>query len=199
MSKRHEIAVKAALTGHLVLSTLHTNDAPGTVNRLVNMGIEPFLVASAVNLICAQRLVRRVCSGCSMPQTLSGHALLEAGFEAGDLARAAPQKGTGCERCNQTGYRGRIGLYEVMEVTDSVRDLVLAGAPAQELRRTAIEEGMVTLRRSGLQKVMNGIDDDRGSCAGDGEIKGLGDRDSGLGTRGWGWSWAGSWRRYTNC
>ena len=152
-----EISVKAALTGHLVLSTLHTNDAPGTVNRLMNMGIEPFLVASSVNLVCAQRLVRRICTDCAVDHPLSRHALLDAGFEADAAALAVPKKGTGCERCNHTGYRGRIGLYEVMEITDSLREMVLAGASASNLRRRAIEEGMVTLRRSGLQKVSDGL------------------------------------------
>jgi len=152
-----EIAVKAALTGHLVLSTLHTNDAPGTVNRLMNMGIEPFLVAGSVSLICAQRLVRRICVECAVDHALSRQALLEAGFEAHDASMAVPRRGTGCDRCKHTGYRGRIGLYEVMEITDSVRELILAGASPQELRRRAIEEGMVTLRRSGLQKVTDGV------------------------------------------
>jgi type IV pilus assembly protein PilB len=152
-----EIAVKAALTGHLVLSTLHTNDAPATVNRLINMGIEPFLVASSVNLVCAQRLVRRICAACAVDHRLSRQALLEAGVDADAAVLTVPKKGAGCERCNHTGYRGRVGLYEVMEVTDSLREMVLAGASAQELRRRAVEEGMVTLRRSGLQKVMNGV------------------------------------------
>ena len=131
-----EIAVKAALTGHLVLSTLHTNDAPSTVNRLMNMGIEPFLVASSVNLICAQRLVRRVCS---QLQAAAAHA--SSGADSGRLlaggcaVRHADARGTGCEKCNNTGYKGRVGLYEVMEVTDELRELVLVGASALELRR----------------------------------------------------------------
>jgi type IV pilus assembly protein PilB len=152
------ISIKAALTGHLVLSTLHTNDAPTTVNRLVNMGIEPFLVASALNLICAQRLVRRICAACAADQPLLGlQSLIDAGLPAGEAARSVPRRGAGCDRCNQTGYRGRIGLFEVMAITDDLRDLILAGASVQELRRRAVADGMVTLRRSGLQKVMEGV------------------------------------------
>jgi len=152
-----EIAVKAALTGHLVLSTLHTNDAPSTVNRLMNMGIEPFLVASSVNLICAQRLVRRVCQACKQPHPTPAPALVQAGFSQEDAQQVVPMKGAGCEKCNNTGYKGRVGLYEVMEVTDELRELVLVGASALELRRKAIEEGMITLRQSGLRKVRDGM------------------------------------------
>src|SRR5688572_13088723 len=152
-----EIAVKAALTGHLVLSTLHTNDAPSTINRLMNMGIEPFLVASSVNLICAQRLVRRICANCKIEEPHAAQALVEAGFTADEAAKVIPKKGTGCERCNNTGYKGRVGLYEVMEITDEVRELILVGASALELRKKAIDEGMVTLRRSGLHKVIEGV------------------------------------------
>lgn len=152
-----EIAVKAALTGHLVLSTLHTNDAPSTVNRLMNMGIEPFLVASSVNLICAQRLVRRVCTSCREKHPVSPQALLKIGFSAEDAHSVVPLKGAGCEKCNHTGYKGRVGLYEVMEITDELRELVLVGASALELRRKAIEEGMITLRQSGVRKVKDGV------------------------------------------
>jgi type IV pilus assembly protein PilB len=152
-----EIAVKAALTGHLVLSTLHTNDAPSTINRLMNMGIEPFLVASAVNLICAQRLVRRVCSHCSEEQPTPASALEEVGFSAAEAATVMPRKGVGCEQCNDTGYKGRIGLYEVMELDDDVNEMVLLGASTLELRRKAIELGMVTLRTSGLRKIAAGL------------------------------------------
>ena len=152
-----EIAVKAALTGHLVLSTLHTNDAPSTVNRLMNMGIEPFLVASSVNLICAQRLVRRICANCKQPHPTPPAALVQAGFSPEDAESVAPMRGTGCEKCNNTGYKGRVGLYEVMEVTDELRELVLVGASALELRRKAIDEGMITLRQSGLRKVRDGL------------------------------------------
>jgi type IV pilus assembly protein PilB len=152
-----EIAVKAALTGHLVLSTLHTNDAPSTINRLMNMGIEPFLVASSVHLICAQRLVRRVCSSCKQPHPMPPAALVQAGFSQEDANTVTPMKGQGCERCNNTGYKGRVGLYEVMEVGEELRELILVGASGLELRRKAIDEGMITLRHSGLRKVKDGL------------------------------------------
>jgi type IV pilus assembly protein PilB len=152
-----EIAVKAALTGHLVLSTLHTNDAPSTVNRLMNMGIEPFLVASSVHLIAAQRLVRRICTFCRQPHPQPQLPLVHAGFSPEDAASVVPMKGAGCEKCNHTGYRGRIGLYEVMEVTEPLRELILVGASGLELRRKAIDEGMITLRQSGLRKVKEGV------------------------------------------
>ncbi len=152
-----EIAVKAALTGHLVLSTLHTNDAPSTINRLMNMGIEPFLVASSVHLICAQRLVRRCCSNCKEPFPMSPEALVQAGFNQEDAENVTPMKGAGCEKCNNTGYKGRVGLYEVMEIGEELRELILVGASGLELRRKAIEEGMITLRMSGLRKVKDGV------------------------------------------
>ena len=152
-----EIAVKAALTGHLVLSTLHTNDAPSTVNRLMNMGIEPFLVASSVHLICAQRLVRRICTLCKEPSPLPPAALVQAGYSQEDAASVTPMKGRGCDRCNLTGYKGRVGLYEVMEIGEELRELILVGASGLELRRKAIEEGMITLRMSGLRKVKDGV------------------------------------------
>jgi len=152
-----EIAVKAALTGHLVLSTLHTNDAPSTVNRLMNMGIEPFLVASSVHLICAQRLVRRVCSNCKEPDPLPPAALVQAGFTQEDANTVTPFKGKGCEKCTQTGYKGRVGLYEVMEIAEELRELILVGASGLELRRKAVDEGMITLRASGLRKVKAGV------------------------------------------
>jgi type IV pilus assembly protein PilB len=152
-----EIAVKAALTGHLVLSTLHTNDAPSTINRLMNMGIEPFLVASSVNLICAQRLVRRICTGCKEDHPTPAEALVTAGYTPEEAQQVVPKRGAGCDRCNNTGYKGRVGLYEVMEITDEVRELILVGASGLELKRKAVEEGMITLRRSGLHKVMEGV------------------------------------------
>ena len=152
-----EIAVKAALTGHLVLSTLHTNDAPSTINRLMNMGIEPFLVASSLNLVCAQRLVRRICKNCSEPHPAPADALVQAGFSAEDAKKVVPNKGKGCEKCNNTGYKGRVGLYEVMEITEELRELILVGASGLELRRKAVEEGMITLRGSGLLKVKAGL------------------------------------------
>jgi type IV pilus assembly protein PilB len=152
-----EIAVKAALTGHLVLSTLHTNDAPSTINRLMNMGIEPFLVASSVHLICAQRLVRRVCANCKEPSPHAPPALIQAGFTPEDANSVVPMKGKGCEKCNQTGYKGRVGLYEVMEISEELRELILVGASGLELRRKAVDEGMLTLRASGLRKVKDGV------------------------------------------
>jgi type IV pilus assembly protein PilB len=152
-----EIAVKAALTGHMVLSTLHTNDAPSTINRLMNMGIEPFLVASSVNLICAQRLVRRICASCKAPSPVPVQALLEIGYASETAGTVTPMRGAGCEKCNGTGYKGRVGLYEVMDVTDEIRELVLVGASALELRRRAVQEGMVSLRQSGLRKITEGV------------------------------------------
>ena len=152
-----EIAVKAALTGHLVLSTLHTNDAPSTINRLMNMGIEPFLVASSVHLICAQRLVRRVCANCKEPVPTPPPALIQAGFTPDDANTVVPMKGNGCDRCNNTGYKGRVGLYEVMEIGEELRELILVGASGMELRRKAVDEGMITLRMSGLRKVKEGV------------------------------------------
>jgi type IV pilus assembly protein PilB len=152
-----EIAVKAALTGHLVLSTLHTNDAPSTINRLMNMGIEPFLVASSVHLICAQRLVRRVCSNCKEPHPMQPAALIQAGYSPDDAGKVTPMRGRGCDRCNNTGYKGRVGLYEVMEVTEELRELILVGASGLELRKKAVDEGMITLRQSGLRKVKEGV------------------------------------------
>jgi type IV pilus assembly protein PilB len=152
-----EIAVKAALTGHLVLSTLHTNDAPSTISRLMNMGIEPFLVSSSVNLICAQRLVRRVCSNCKEQNPVPPAALTKIGYKPDEVAGIVPMHGTGCEKCNGTGYKGRVGLYEVMDVTDGLKELILVGASGLELRRKAMEEGMLTLRQSGLQKIKAGV------------------------------------------
>jgi type IV pilus assembly protein PilB len=151
-----EIAVKAALTGHLVLSTLHTNDAPSTISRLMNMGIEPFLVATSVNLICAQRLVRRICSNCKEPLELPEQALLDAGFRPDEVKKTTVYQGKGCSNCNKNGYKGRVGLYEVMEVTDELRELILVGASALELKKKALDLGMITLRRSGLIKAAAG-------------------------------------------
>jgi type IV pilus assembly protein PilB len=152
-----EIAIKAALTGHLVLSTLHTNDAPSTISRLMNMGIEPFLVATSVNLIQAQRLIRRICKDCRKETPMPPEALMEVGFTADEAKDLKTFKGKGCSTCNNTGYKGRIGLYEVMEVNDEIRELILIGASSLELRKKAIEDGMITLRESGLQKVRAGV------------------------------------------
>jgi len=151
-----EIAIKAALTGHLVLSTLHTNDAPSTISRLMNMGIEPFLVATSVHLICAQRLVRRICADCKTPDPTAPQVMLDAGFTSEEAHSVTPYKGKGCNTCGGRGYKGRVGLYEVMETTDEIREMILVGASALELRRKAMEQGMITLRRSGLTKVKAG-------------------------------------------
>jgi type IV pilus assembly protein PilB len=152
-----EIAIKAALTGHLVLSTLHTNGAPETISRLMNMGIEPFLVATAVHLICAQRLIRRICVECREEVPMPPQAKLDAGFTPEEAKTVKIFKGKGCAVCNGTGYKGRAGLYEVMEVDDDIRELILIGASAVELKKKAIERGMITLRRSGLVKVKEGV------------------------------------------
>ncbi|MEW6729900.1 MAG: type IV-A pilus assembly ATPase PilB [Acidobacteriota bacterium] len=152
-----EIAVKAALTGHLVLSTLHTNDAPSTVSRLMNMGIEPFLVATSVNLIQAQRLIRRICKDCKEEVVTPPQALIDIGFSPDEAHEIRIYRGVGCGICNHTGYKGRVGLYEVMEITDELRELILVGASALELRKKAIEDGMITLRISGLCKIRQGI------------------------------------------
>jgi type IV pilus assembly protein PilB len=151
-----EIAVKAALTGHLVLSTLHTNDAPSTISRLMNMGIEPFLVATSVNLICAQRLVRRICSNCKEELEIPEQALLDAGFTPEQTKTTKIYEGKGCATCNSLGYKGRVGLYEVMEINDELRELILVGASAIELKKKALDQGMITLRYSGLTKVALG-------------------------------------------
>ncbi|HUN63023.1 MAG TPA: type IV-A pilus assembly ATPase PilB [Candidatus Sulfotelmatobacter sp.] len=152
-----EIAVKAALTGHLVLSTLHTNDAPSTISRLMNMGIEPFLVATSVNLICAQRLVRRICSNCKEELDIPQQALIDAGYTPEEAKTTKIYHGKGCSTCGKRGYKGRTGLYEVMEINDELRELILVGASALELKKKAIEQGMITLRRSGLIKSADGL------------------------------------------
>ncbi|MEF3254913.1 MAG: type IV-A pilus assembly ATPase PilB [Deferribacterales bacterium] len=152
-----EIAIKAALTGHLVLSTLHTNDAPSTINRLLNMGIEPFLVASSTVVILAQRLARKICTKCSEKVKVPAEALLTVGFRKDEINSFVPMKGRGCDVCGGTGYKGRVALYEVMSVTENIRELILRGANANELKKAAVEEGMITLRRSGLEKVKKGI------------------------------------------
>lgn len=152
-----EIAIKAALTGHLVLSTLHTNDAPSTISRMVNMGIEPFLVATSVNIIQAQRLIRKVCKDCKEEVHVPVEGYVEIGFSEEEAATMKAYKGKGCGVCNNTGYKGRIGLYEVMEITDELRELIIIGASAIELRRKAVELGMITLRGSGLYKLREGI------------------------------------------
>jgi type IV pilus assembly protein PilB len=152
-----EISIKAALTGHLVLSTLHTNGAPETISRLMNMGIEPFLVATSVQLICAQRLVRRICPECAEVLEMPYQTLVDAGFTPDEAKTIRVKKGKGCGTCRNSGYKGRTGLYEVMEIDEEIRELIMVGASAMELKKKAIERGMITLRRSGLIKVMAGI------------------------------------------
>ena len=152
-----EIAVKAALTGHLVLSTLHTNDAPSTISRLMNMGIEPFLVATSVNLIGAQRLIRRICLGCKEEVPMPEQTLLDAGFTLEEAKTLKIYQGKGCSTCNNSGYKGRVALYEIMEMNDELRELVLVGASALELKKKALDQGMITLRKSGLIKVAAGL------------------------------------------
>ncbi len=152
-----EIAIKAALTGHLVLSTLHTNDAPSTINRLMNMGIEPFLVATSLLLIAAQRLARRICSNCKEPVDIQAQALLNLGFKKEEVGTFTVYKGRGCEKCNNTGYKGRVALIEVMNIDDEIRELILSGGTAIDIKRKAAEAGMISLRRSGLIKIKDGV------------------------------------------
>ena len=151
------IAIKAALTGHLVLSTLHTNDAPSTITRMLDMGIEPFNVASAVNLIVAQRLIRRICKDCKAEHEYTSEELAALGMTDAELAEITFYKGSGCSSCGDTGYRGRAGLYEVMTLTPALRRMILQGGSADELKETAIEEGMLTLRMDGIMKLRKGI------------------------------------------
>jgi type IV pilus assembly protein PilB len=152
-----EIAIKAALTGHLVLSSVHTNDAPSTITRLLNMGIEPFLVATSVHLICAQRLIRKVCRDCKVEAKTPIQTLIDFGFPPEDAKNMQTFKGEGCKTCNATGYKGRVGLYEVMEISEDIQELILVGASAREIKRKAVEEGMLTLRQSGLAKIKAGL------------------------------------------
>ncbi len=152
-----EIGVKAALTGHLVLSTLHTNDAPSTINRLLNMGIEPFLVASAVNLITAQRLARRVCGECKVVEDIPVKALIAAGVSPEEAESYVCYKGAGCPVCNGTGYKGRVGFYQVMPMLEPIRELILNGANTAEIKRESMRLGIKTMRQSGLTKLKEGV------------------------------------------
>lgn len=152
-----EIAVKAALTGHLVLSTIHTNDAPSTINRLLNMGVEPFLVTTSVHMICAQRLVRKICADCKERVDTPVKALIDIGFPPAIAKNVITYRGAGCGKCNDTGYKGRIGLYEVMEITSTIQEMILKGANVNQIRESAKEEGMITLRESGLEKIRTGV------------------------------------------
>jgi type IV pilus assembly protein PilB len=152
-----EIGVKAALTGHLVLSTLHTNDAPSTINRLLNMGIEPFLVSSAVNLITAQRLARRVCVECREIEEVPVQALIDAGCSPEDAPTFVCYRGKGCPKCNGTGYKGRVGFYQVMPMFEEIRELILNGANTAEIKRESMRLGVKTMRQSGLTKLQEGV------------------------------------------
>ncbi|HWA16450.1 MAG TPA: type IV-A pilus assembly ATPase PilB, partial [Gemmatimonadales bacterium] len=151
------IAIKAALTGHLVLSTLHTNDAPSTITRMIDMGIEAFNVASAVNLVVAQRLVRRICKDCKGPHTYSDAELKSLGDNVEELKQIPFMRGSGCETCSGTGYKGRAGLYEVMALTPELRRLILRGGSVAEIRDQAVSEGMLTLRMDGMEKIKKGV------------------------------------------
>ena len=152
-----DIAIKAALTGHLVFSTVHTNDAASTIIRLVNMNVEPFLIADSVILIAAQRLIRKVCKKCAQPHKVPENALLDMGFEKDEFRDLNILKPKGCEACNNTGYKGRIALYEVMPINDDIREMILNRVQSRDVKKKAIEQGMITLRRSGLIKIKNGI------------------------------------------
>ncbi len=152
-----EIAVKAALTGHLVLSTLHTNDAPSTVHRLLNMGVEPFLVTASVNAILAQRLARKICRECAEPVATDVQALVDLGMKLEDAKNTTVFQGKGCRACNDTGFKGRISLFEIMPMNDELKDLVLQGVSSVELKREAVAMGMKTLRQSGLSKLAEGV------------------------------------------
>jgi type IV pilus assembly protein PilB len=152
-----EIAVKAALTGHLVLSTLHTNDAPSTISRLLNMGVEPFLITASVNLVLAQRLARKICLDCRAPVPVDQQQLREFGFSEQQAQVTQLMKGMGCKNCNDSGYRGRVALYEVMRFNESLKEMVLQGASTAELKTAAIRGGMRTLRMAGIDKILAGV------------------------------------------
>ncbi|MCB0359445.1 MAG: Flp pilus assembly complex ATPase component TadA, partial [Bdellovibrionales bacterium] len=152
-----EIAIKASLTGHLVLSTLHTNDAPSSINRLLNMGVEPFLVASSINIVVAQRLARRVCDNCRAPLEVSPEVLIDIGIPPAEAKHTQVYYGTGCSKCSGTGYKGRVALYECMPMNEELKEFVLNGASAAEIKREAIRNGMVTLRGSGLHFLKEGV------------------------------------------
>jgi type IV pilus assembly protein PilB len=152
-----EIAIKAALTGHLVLSTLHTNDAPSTISRLLNMGVEPFLVSASTNVILAQRLARRICQACKEPVQLPPQALVDIGFSPDEAQALTTYKGKGCANCSETGYKGRVALYEVMVIRENIKEAILQGASSSELRELGRRNGMKTLREAGLQKIREGM------------------------------------------
>ncbi len=152
-----EISVKAALTGHLVLSTLHTNDAPSTISRLLNMGVEPFLITASVNLVLAQRLARKVCAECAQPVVIDPRIAADLGLTEQHLMHGQPRRGAGCKTCNDSGFKGRIALYEVMRFGEALKEMVLQGASTAELKAAAIKGGMVSLRMSGIAKILQGV------------------------------------------
>jgi type IV pilus assembly protein PilB len=152
-----QIAIQAALTGHLVLSTVHTNDAPGTITRLIDMGIEPFLISSAIILILAQRLIRKICVDCREPIKVHAQLLIDLGVPPDEVKSFSTFKGKGCPICSNTGYKGRLGLYEVMPMKDEVKELILARASTSEVKKEAMRLGMKTLRQSGIQKIREGV------------------------------------------
>jgi type IV pilus assembly protein PilB len=152
-----QIAIQAALTGHLVLSTVHTNDAPGTITRLIDMGIEPFLISSAVILILAQRLIRKICMECREPLKVHPQLLIDLGVPPDEVKAFPTFKGKGCSICNHTGYKGRVGLYEVMPMREEVKELILSRASTTEIKKEAMRLGMKTLRQSGIIKIREGV------------------------------------------
>jgi type IV pilus assembly protein PilB len=152
-----EISIKAALTGHLVLSTIHTNDAPGTIHRLLNMGVEPFLVASSMVLVAAQRLIRITCDNCKEEVQVADQALLNIGVPADKIGTFKLFKGRGCEICSNTGYKRRVGIYEVMPINEEIREFIINGASHAEIKREAIRLGMMTLRKAAIIKLMQGL------------------------------------------
>jgi type IV pilus assembly protein PilB len=152
-----DIAIKAALTGHLIFSTVHTNDAASTLTRLANMGIEPFLIADSLLIVVAQRLVRTLCMRCRTRPNVSKKALKEIGFTAQEAEDVKVYGPKGCTECNNTGFSGRTALFEVMQVTDEIKDLILNRAHSKDIKKTSLDKGMITLRRSGLTKIKNGI------------------------------------------
>jgi type IV pilus assembly protein PilB len=152
-----EVAVQAALTGHLVLSTLHTNDAPSTITRLMNMGLEPFLVVASLNTVVAQRLVRRICAKCKVEEKIPAERLVDIGFPKESMVQLKLFKGKGCSHCNNSGYKGRLAVYEVLDFSPNLKEMVLKGATSLDLRKQAIQEGMKTLRMSALTKASQGV------------------------------------------
>jgi type IV pilus assembly protein PilB len=152
-----EIAIRAALTGHLVLSTTHTNDAPSTINRLVDIGTEPYMLSTSLACVASQRLIRKICSECKTPVEISNEAMEEAGIPPERLEGVTFYEGTGCSACNNTGYRGRIGIFEVMPVDEEIRSLIESDANSIQIEEAATRKGMVNLRESALRKLEEGM------------------------------------------